>query len=517
MPHGESGDSWDYGDNAGFDDALPEQTVRAPKILTQVQLFVGVASWVLAAADSSLALVEEDTHAVQRMKELDDFEANESANVEHLVTLSSALSTQRGVMALAHSIEQRLDASKIDGLDPVQDDVLLRYVKHAFSIADSTDVHQLQLWIGDKLGLAITDGQQGSPLLITSGEDEKVERDESEVVKQRATWEVLMQALFNYAAEMQHSDEMHAAADADDEDDSLRPLTPWRSAVRRVGSVLGLVQTGVKVSISPSGSAHEHHFILRHDSVAFQRFHTVFIALTAWDSIFAPVQLCFVERMMHVRWLAVFSIIFDIFYILRVLLRFRVTVVNRHSVVVHDPRGISRHYLSNDFSLDLLASWPHNFLAMALGTPAFVPFLLRLLRLVNLRYVSECLHQWRKSRSDDDLRSGLIVYLGVLLYTAHVSSCVWNLCSFSLTAQSSQSTWWEQLHVLETTAGAGTAREDATILQQYLVCLFFTMSMLTSLGIPTVPSNTFELVFFLCAMVLNMTVCKRKCKLLPLL
>jgi len=399
-----------------------------------------------------------------------------------------------------------------DGLASAQG--LYRYIVHTLAVPPSVTEDDVDHWANRKLNVkfglerSVGDEEEEDASSNAAGSDAHLLEEPAQDERSGVTWEDLVGALRSFnELESTPADEKPSAAF-----DAMTRAQQWRL---RAGLALGLAQsshrmasyglvTGIPRAAIPIDEIPA--LVIRHESPAYRLFHRAFLAVTVWDALIAPIELCFVNRAAHQPGLRVVTILCDVFYLIRIIVRFRVSVINASSVTLFKPKDIMIQYLSGDFPLDIFASWPHNFLADLVGAPVWVYFLLRLLRLVNLHYVRTAVIGWRKTRSDDDLRSGLVLYIGVLMYTAHLTSCVWNLCAFSPVAAEAQMTWWELLHTFERNVGADSAREDASFASQYLMCLFFSMSMITSLGLAQIPANTFELVFYICVMVLNMTV-----------
>jgi hypothetical protein len=73
------------------------------------------------------------------------------------------------------------------------------------------------------------------------------------------------------------------------------------------------------------------------------------------------------------------------------------------------------HYFASEFTFDLLASWPHDLVALMLGTPPVSAMLLRLIKLLNMRYVFRAYASYSKNKSGDRLLPGLAeVYLAAI-------------------------------------------------------------------------------------------------------
>jgi len=510
--------------NAGKVDAkAPKGPSRTTK-LTETQFYVGIASWILLSSPDALEAADnEEPGALEApgepMLTLEDidFDARATAKTGHdsekdpqQTAVDMLLGIPRISGALLTYVEQLLATKRLKADALVEPSRLLQLVDHVATIPDGVTEDHLSAWASATLGLMITDPQDDD------GDDDDGKRKKRAAKKSgardagagRATYTDLLAVLrrLQGKAGVAGGGRVLAVDDA----------PAWRKTALRVAAGLGMAKANM-ILAAQSASASEQQelaarmseipeLIISHSSAAYRWFYALFILCVLWDAVLVPVEICFLGRAASNVGLLGVNIAMDIIYLARIVVRFRVSYVNEHSVVVYTPKAIAGHYLSTDFPYDIFANWPHNFFALAVGAPTEVPYILRLLRLLNIRYFWGDFQAWLKTRPDDDLKSGLLHYLGVLLYTAHIGACLWNLCAFSPGAENAETNWFEIMRSVEATVGADPDRPTRGLFQEYVTCLWFVMSMLSTLGLAQLPSHYGEIGYFVCAMILNMTV-----------
>ena len=165
---------------------------------------------------------------------------------------------------------------------------------------------------------------------------------------------------------------------------------------------------------------------------AYRGVHVVFLWVVVFDALALPIQLAYLELTSAMGWLLYAMIAADVLYVARIFVRFRTSYMNEQSVEVFDLRQIRTHYLASDFTLDLLASWPHDLLALALGAPLWVHTALRCTRLLNVRYLFHAFVAWRARLADDDLLGGFAANMAVIALCCHACACAWRVMGLSL-------------------------------------------------------------------------------------
>lgn len=265
-------------------------------------------------------------------------------------------------------------------------------------------------------------------------------------------------------------------------------------------------------------------YIVSHVSRTYRNIYRCFLAFFAWELLVQPLTLAFWEQTHTMDWLFYLSIALDLTYIARMLLRFNVTFVNAKSVIIYDPPEIRKHYLSTEFAYDLLFTAPINFLGILLGAPQDVYVSIRLLRLGLCRELWRSYKEWEKRQADNDLYSGLLRFLSILILAAHMAACIWNALGFEYDGKTGAAryprgtlgyvdTWPGQLNGLFVTGGAEMANDflspgtpEDMLGRRYCVSFFLSLSMLSALGINQLPANFMEIAFYLAMTIGNMTI-----------
>mmetsp|Transcript_10944 Transcript_10944/g.32500 ORF Transcript_10944/g.32500 Transcript_10944/m.32500 type:complete len:2648 (+) Transcript_10944:3-7946(+) len=262
-------------------------------------------------------------------------------------------------------------------------------------------------------------------------------------------------------------------------------------------------------------------YILPHKSRKWAYFHAAFITIVSWDALTIPIYFSFLDETRHLEWYWFICYVVDAFLVIRVLMRFFVTHENEKHATVHDPRAIRAYYLSHEFPADLAAAWPHDLVALALGNGTMAVMALRTIKLINVRYVIREYRNFESRKSDDSLLVGLVQYILLVLATSHYCACVWNVLGYS-GAASIVEVAWPTLSAEDAAIVYGRPDVDKSLgldafydqappwelklLDRYIVAMYTVISMLTTLGMESMPANYFEICFMLFLMLLNFTV-----------
>ncbi|KAG8457032.1 hypothetical protein KFE25_010448 [Diacronema lutheri] len=149
-----------------------------------------------------------------------------------------------------------------------------------------------------------------------------------------------------------------------------------------------------------------------------------------WYVISHPATLCFWENAKTLEWLFFSSYMIDALYIARIAIRLHTSFVNAKSAIIYDAAEIRTHYLTTEFAFDVFMTWPHNAFAIALSAPPQVAYALRLFRLGLARYAWRAYAEWGKRQVDNDLVTGILRFLSILVVVGHFCACMWNLLGF---------------------------------------------------------------------------------------
>lgn len=186
--------------------------------------------------------------------------------------------------------------------------------------------------------------------------------------------------------------------------------------------------------------------------------------------------------------------------------------VNDKSVTISDPKLIRLHYLSTEFTLDLVASWPHDLIALWLGVSRLSASLLRLIKVLNLRYVIRAYDVYNKKKAGDRLLEGLVQYTALILLTTHYGAIGYIAFGFDIPALMDNA-WPKLLDEAQQFvdgqtffAPAGMGDPQVQLAKRYVAACYFIISLLTTVGMQFLPANVWEMCFNLLVLLLNMTV-----------
>jgi hypothetical protein len=292
------------------------------------------------------------------------------------------------------------------------------------------------------------------------------------------------------------------------------PLQPSRtsSRVRTVLMRLGLASPPSHAPLAELDEAPSEHrwFIIMHTSLGWRLFDGAFVLLLVWDALTLPLFISQFEIAVHFDWMWPSYYVLDCMYVLRLVLRLFVTFVNSKSVVVTDPTEIRVRYLSHEFVVDLIACWPHDLLSIAVGASEFTALNLRLVKMLNLRYIVGHFRAYNAVKSDEPLLQGLVQYIGLILVASHYCAIVYLVLGFSMGARTPPVAWPMLVDANAERLDDGRAffawyEQSELMGVRYLSSMYFVLSLFTTLGSPFLPSNYWELAFYIFMLTLNMT------------
>ena len=268
-------------------------------------------------------------------------------------------------------------------------------------------------------------------------------------------------------------------------------------------------------------------YVISHVSATHRALTRFYLALFAWEVIAQPATLCFWENAKTLEWLFFSSYMIDALYIARIAIRLHTSFVNAKSAIIYDAAEIRTHYLTTEFAFDVFMTWPHNAFAIALSAPPQVAYALRLFRLGLARYAWRAYAEWGKRQVDNDLVTGILRFLSILVVVGHFCACMWNLLGFqfdgvaTFTLQNWRPadptfvrTWPAQYNGLFHEGGATDENDflsadfsNAWIgVRRYSIALYMSLSMLSGLGINHLPTNYVEIAAYVGMLILSMTV-----------
>jgi hypothetical protein len=465
-------------------------------------------------------------------------------------SLNAVLNTAPAQTALGDHLAQRIDAVRMRGEDKVDAEALLREIVHSTTPPSNVDPSHITWWCSEHLGLTIggaakvvpkltsdalkvTEKAKGGELSGKKGAEVKLKAAEAVAKGEAAaatlmdespgaTWTELVAAINALARTLSETQPETESLDENAKPKNLRErLIAWAVLIFGIDTAQAKRKRNA-AEAAAQGSNKEGDimlakpwYIVPHTSLAYTRFHKLFLLGIAWDTLSLPIVLCFIKLVVFVRWFEYTQMVLDVIYWVRIAICFNTTYVNSNSVVVVTPMLIRRNYLATDCILDVIAAFPLDHFALALNAHHYVAYSLRIMRLLNVRYVRNAYMLWQKSLADDDLLIGLVHYLAILMLAAHFLACIWNLLGYATFSDPDTPRWTSQYLFDIEDLGVGTDNlpnevsghaVEIVLGYRYLVALYYVMAMLTTLGSTQVPSNYAEAVFFIATMIANLTV-----------
>lgn len=219
-------------------------------------------------------------------------------------------------------------------------------------------------------------------------------------------------------------------------------------------------------------------------------------------------------------WYLVAVHLVDAVLLVDILVNFCTAYVNKKSVLTYDMRRISKHYLSTTFTMDVVAAFPFDLLAMMSTTrrsaTAYVDYtLMAYLRVPKLLRLYRVLQAMKTSNADlraDSIGGVLRRLMPMLVYTNHVGACLlwWVSADTYISSSTSDSLFlrWTGLGTDDIMNVEGTADSEViSVLKQYLVSYFWVTATISTNGRigdmnPITPA---ELGFSCVMMVLSLT------------
>ncbi|CAL8071875.1 unnamed protein product [Calicophoron daubneyi] len=217
--------------------------------------------------------------------------------------------------------------------------------------------------------------------------------------------------------------------------------------------------------------------------------------LTGYTSVVVPYTLAFGsdEIHNHTGLLAIDRIV-DVIFLIDIVLNFHTTFVGPTGAVISDPMLIRINYLKSWFTLDLISCLPYGLLDL-IGSKdkGSVTSILHTLRIVRL------LRLWRVLRKLDQFLEYVATILFIMIFCfillAHWLACVWYMVGMQDIQQEIYHGWI--IHLVNETVGMqnqtiSTVMDTKPLPQSmlYMTSLYFTLSLITSIGFGNVAANT---------------------------
>ncbi|THD23234.1 Potassium voltage-gated channel protein eag [Fasciola hepatica] len=218
--------------------------------------------------------------------------------------------------------------------------------------------------------------------------------------------------------------------------------------------------------------------------------------LTGYTSVVVPFYVAFgIEKLYSESLLLAFDRIVDTIFLLDIVLNFHTTFVGPTGAVISDPMLIRMNYLKGWFMVDLIASLPYSLFGfLRTSDNGHMTNLFIALKFVRL------LRLWRVIRKLDQyleyVATILLIMIFCFILLAHWLACVWYMVGVYDLRQHVYHGWI--IHLANETEGArnwtGFESSPRNKLPPqsmlYMTSLYFTLSLITSIGFGNVAANT---------------------------
>lgn len=249
-------------------------------------------------------------------------------------------------------------------------------------------------------------------------------------------------------------------------------------------------------------------FVLHPSHEVVKALEAAFLWSMAYKALVLPTQLAFFTeaRKLLVLWPVNYAV--DGICVCRVAMHASiVSFRNNRQVTVRSPREIWRHFLVHHWHTDLVALLPLDLFARVMGAGEWEWSCLHLLRLLLASHVvAAC----RCADAPASSWTTLLRLLALLGATIHYMACGWNLLGFDHGAEIQDTRWprqyYEASRRVEGEVPPFGEGAPSQLWHQYLIASYMATSMVTTLGMTIVPTNEGELLFYMGAMLVNLTV-----------
>nr|QQY02525.1 potassium voltage-gated channel protein eag 3 [Cryptocotyle lingua] len=221
----------------------------------------------------------------------------------------------------------------------------------------------------------------------------------------------------------------------------------------------------------------------------------IIFLLTGYTSVIVPYSVAFGQLNTYGgTMLTAFDRIVDIIFCIDIVLNFHTTFVGPTGAVISDPTLIRLNYLKGWFMVDLIACLPYGLLNLFgesdSGTVASLFNTLKVVRLLRLWRVIRKLDQYLKY-----VATILLIMILCFILLAHWLACVWYMVGMHDLQGDVYHGWI--LHLMNETLGERNWTDKVEVDNQlpnqsmlYMTSLYFTLSLITSIGFGNVAANT---------------------------
>uniref|UniRef100_A0A915I0L0 Ion transport domain-containing protein n=1 Tax=Romanomermis culicivorax TaxID=13658 RepID=A0A915I0L0_ROMCU len=193
----------------------------------------------------------------------------------------------------------------------------------------------------------------------------------------------------------------------------------------------------------------------------------------------------------------VVDLIVDIMFIVDIIINFRTTYVNENDEVVSHPGKIAIHYFKGWFLIDVVAAIPFDLLLFS-SQPDETTTLIGLLKTARLLRLVRVVR--KLDRYSEYGAAVLLLLMATFALIAHWLACIWYaIGATELTVHNY--TWLHQLADAVEAPYDKNGRYGPELSSKYITSLYFTLSVITSVGFGNVaPTTDAEKIFSICIM-----------------
>lgn len=235
----------------------------------------------------------------------------------------------------------------------------------------------------------------------------------------------------------------------------------------------------------------------------------VLIALL-FNLVEIPIRLCF--EVDAEAWSAadLFNLFVDLFFICDIVVNIN-SGFYKDGFLINEPQVVRKQYLRTWFTLDLLTSIPYShiiniFVASAsssssspLRASALIRLirLIRLVKLLRLIKLAKALSAWNNSYGTLSSIIKTNKFLILVFFIAHISGCLWMLIAMS--EVNSDGSFHQLSWIYRFYDGDVLFPEDKTLGEKYLLCLYWAITTITTVGYGDItPMTHGEISFAVC-------------------
>jgi hypothetical protein len=209
--------------------------------------------------------------------------------------------------------------------------------------------------------------------------------------------------------------------------------------------------------------------------------------LAIWSVLSAPFFSAFAHKVGKERGFMALDLLIDSVYVFDVFLNFRTSFINRHTGdEIFNPSEIAKHYLvSSKLVLDILASFPFDYIVYAIDPSSSAHRILAFLRIIRV-YRLQKLLMYLRARDEVKQLMKFIQLLVYLIMYVHVVGCVW----FMLVSR--DETWIPPTDIIR----GSTSLYNERAWTQYWFCFYHSVFLLVGIEISVTNKDEYAFAVF---------------------